>query len=64
MVDSECRRHAYGSSESYVGGRDVHVALNETGAPLEMAVRYMCPAGVSHTGFHAPAAVPAGCDTR
>ena len=64
IVDGECRRHTYGPGQSYVGGRDVHVALNEGTAPLEMAVTYMFPAGAPHTGFHLPAAEPASCGTR
>ncbi len=64
IVDGECRRQTYGPGDSYVGGRDVHLALNDTASPLEMAVTYMFPAGVSHTGFHVPAAEPAGCGSR
>ena len=64
IVDGDCQRRTFGPGDSYVGGRDVHVALNETASPLEMAVTYLFPAGVSHTGFHVPAAVPPGCDTR
>jgi quercetin dioxygenase-like cupin family protein len=64
IVDGECRRHTYGPGDSYVGGQDVHLALNDTASPLEIAVTYMFPAGVSHTGFHVPAAEPAGCGIR
>ena len=64
IVDGECRRHTFGPGDSYVEGRDVHLALNETAAPLEMAVTYMFPAGVSHTGFHVAAAAPSGCEIR
>lgn len=64
IVNGECRRHTYGPGDSYIGGRDVHLALNDTASPLEMAVTYMFPAGVSHTGFHVPAADPAGCGSR
>ena len=64
IVDGECRRQTYGPGDSYVGGRDVHLALNDTASPLEMAVTYMFPAGVPHTGFHVPAAEPAVCGSR
>ncbi len=64
IVDGECRRHTYGPGDSYVGGRDVHLALNDTASSLEMAVTYLFPAGVSHAGFHVPAAEPASCGTR
>lgn len=64
IVDGECRRQTYGPGDSYVGGREVHLALNDTASPLEMAVTYMFPAGVSHTGFHVPVAKPASCGSR
>lgn len=64
IVDEECRRQTYGPGDSYVGGRDAHVALNEAVTPVEMAVTYMFPAGFSHTGFHVPAVEPAGCGSR
>lgn len=64
IIDGGCQRRIFGPGESYVGGRDVHLALNETAAPVEMAVTYMFPAGASHTGFHVPAAVPVGCGVR
>ena len=64
IVDGDCRRHTYHSGDSYVGGRDIHLALNETAAALEMAVTYMFPAGASHARFHVPAAMPAGCEFR
>ncbi len=64
IIDGGCQRRIFGPGESYVGGRDVHLALNATAAPVEMAVTYMFPAGASHTGFHVPAAVPAGCPVR
>lgn len=62
IVDGDCTRHTYGPGESYIGGRDVHLAVNETAAPVQMTVTYMFPAGVSHTGFHVAATAPPGCD--
>ena len=62
LYDGECRRSTYGPGDTYVGGRDVHVARNDAAAPVEMAVTYMFPAGVSRTQFHVPSAAPAGCD--
>jgi quercetin dioxygenase-like cupin family protein len=61
VVDGDCARRTFGPGESYVGGREIHLAINETASPLEMAVTYMFPAGVSHTTFHQPAAAPLGC---
>ena len=62
FYDGECRRTTYGPGDTYVGGRDVHMARNEAVVPVEMAVTYMFPAGVSHTQFHVPTAAPATCD--
>ena len=61
IVDGECQRHTYGPGDSYVGGREVHLALNDTAAPVEIAITYMFPAGISHTAFHVVAAEPSGC---
>ncbi len=61
IVDGECRPHTYGPGDSYVGGGNPHLAVNHAASPLEMAVTYMFPAGVSHTAFHVPAVAPAGC---
>ena len=62
FYDGECRRSTYGPGDTYVGGRDVHVARNDAAVPVEMAVTYMFPAGLSHTQFHVPSAAPVGCD--
>jgi quercetin dioxygenase-like cupin family protein len=62
IFDGECRPHIYGPGDSYVGGGDPHLAVNRSSSPLEMAVTYMFPAGLSHTAFHVPAPAPAGCD--
>ena len=64
VVDGECRRQTYGPGDSYVGGQDIHLALNESSAALDMAVTYLFPAGVSHTGFHVPAPAPPNCELR
>ena len=62
FYDDSCRRRTYGPGDTYVGGQAVHLARNETPAPVEMAVTYMFPAGVSHTSFHIPSTAPAKCD--
>lgn len=63
FYDGECRRQAYGPGESYVGGQGIHLAKNETAAPVEVAVTYLFPAGVDHTRFHVPTPAPVGCAT-
>lgn len=62
VVDVACQRRTFNAGESYVGGQEVHLALNELASPLEMAVTYMFPTGISHTDFHIPAPAPANCD--
>lgn len=62
FYDDSCRRRTYGPGDTYVGGQAVHLARNETAAPVEMAVTYMFPAGVSHTSFHIPSPAPATCN--
>ena len=61
FYDGDCRGRAYGPGETYVGGQDVHAVRNETAEPVNLAVTYLFPAGVSHTTFHVDAPPPAGC---
>jgi quercetin dioxygenase-like cupin family protein len=61
IVESGCEHRTFRPGESYVGGREVHLAMNQTAYPLEMAITYMFAAGVSHNEFHLPAPAPAGC---
>ena len=61
IVYAGCQRRTFGPGESYVGGQEVHLAINQTASPLEMAVTYMFPTGVSHNEFHLPAPAPADC---
>ena len=64
FYDGQCQGRSYGPGDTYVGGQDVHVARNDTAAPVEMAVTYLFPAGRPHTTFHVAAPAPAGCDVR
>ena len=64
FYDSQCQGRSYGPGDTYVGGRDVHVARNDTVAPVEMAVTYLFPASRPHTTFHVASPAPAGCDIR
>ena len=61
IVDTGCQRRTFGPGDSYVGGQEVHLAVNQTPSPLEMVVTYMFPSGISHTDFHQPAPAPADC---
>lgn len=57
----DCEAHHYGPGESYVGGREVHMARNESDEPLVMAVTYMFPGATGMTDFSMPALAPPGC---
>jgi quercetin dioxygenase-like cupin family protein len=43
VYDENCVGRTYGPDQSYVGGRDVHLARNETAEPLRMVVTYVEP---------------------
>ena len=64
FYDSQCHGRTYGPGETYVGGQEVHVARNDTVAPVEMAVTYLFPTGRPHTTFHVASPAPAGCGVR
>lgn len=59
IYDGNCRATRYGPGDSYVGGQDLHLAVNEDAVPAQLAVTYLFPKGVSHTQFHAVSPAPA-----
>ena len=61
VYDAGCQARTYGPGDTYVGGQDLHLARNETATPVQMAVTYLFPAGVSHTRFHVPSPPPVAC---
>ncbi len=61
ILDADCRAHTYAAGDTYVGGKELHAASNETAAPVEMTVTYLFPAGRSQSAFHVPAAAPVAC---
>ena len=41
VYDAQCQRHDYGAGQPYLGGRDPHVARNETAEPVALVVTYV-----------------------
>ncbi|MGI8809188.1 MAG: cupin domain-containing protein [Acidimicrobiales bacterium] len=58
VYDGQCRLQTYEPGRPYVGGQEVHLVRNETGAPIEMAVTYVSP---SHGGGPTQRLAPPGC---
>lgn len=60
VYDGECRRQRVVAGEPYVGGRELHLARNETAEPVTMVVTYLNAVGSAppHAG------APAGCNVR
>ena len=60
VYDGECRRQRVVAGERYVGGRELHLARNETAEPVAMVVTYLNAVGAAppHSG------APAGCSVR
>lgn len=63
IYESDCSRHDYGPGDSYLGGREPHVARNDTAEPVQLVVTYVFQRGpaLDHATVLAP---PAGCDVR
>jgi quercetin dioxygenase-like cupin family protein len=60
VYDAECRPQRVVAGEPYVGGRELHVARNETAEPVDMVVTYLNAVGPAP----AHAGGPAGCAVR
>ena len=62
VYDGACQAHVFGPDEAYVGGHELHLARNETGAPVHMIVTYLgADAGVQGVGVETRSAPP-DCD--
>lgn len=59
VYDRNCQAQTFGPGQPYIGGQELHVARNETTAPLEMMVTYVSPSASQTPTQHLPA--PAGC---
>ena len=60
VYDGECRPQRVVAGEPYVGGRELHLARNETAERVEMVVTYLNAVGTAP----AHAGAPAGCPAR
>ena len=55
----DCTRQAVVPGQPYVGGRELHLARNESDRPVDMIVTYLNPAGPTPDRGHV--AAPQGC---
>ena len=60
VYDQACERHDYGPGETYVGGRDPHVARNDHGEPIRMVATYVADGATDRPGSAVGA--PGGCE--
>lgn len=58
---ADCQPQTFGPGQPYIGGEEVHVARNETDAPVEMAVTYVTRPGQAMEHFRLDAPAPANC---
>lgn len=61
VYGADCQPHTFGPGQPYMGGDELHVARNETDAPLEMAVTYVVRPGQAMQHFRIDAVAPANC---
>jgi quercetin dioxygenase-like cupin family protein len=61
VYDAECQARIYGPGQPYVGGEELHLARNETDAPVEMAVTYVTRAGAPRHSLRVAQPAPPGC---
>jgi quercetin dioxygenase-like cupin family protein len=63
IYDAMCHRTDYHPGDAYLGGREPHIARNETTEPVELVVTYVYadPSRLHHAAL-VPA--PAGCDAQ
>ena len=59
VYDQACIRQDYGPGQTYLGGREPHVARNESGEPTRMVAAYV-PDGRA-AGPGSPVGAPGGC---
>lgn len=61
IYDQDCRRQDYGPGDVYLGGSSPHLARNESGQAVELAVTYVF-ATTSAVGPGSPVSPPGGCE--
>lgn len=62
VLDDDCRRQEYGPGETYVGGREPHLARNDGAETVALAVTYVADPSARTPG--SPVAPPAGCPSE
>lgn len=60
VYDAQCRPQYVVPGQPYVGGQELHLARNETQAPVEMIVTYINPSATA--GADSRHAAPPACD--
>lgn len=60
VYDQACERQDYGPGQTYVGGRDPHVARNEHGGPVRIVATYVADGVTDRPGSAVGA--PGGCE--
>lgn len=61
VYDESCAARTYGPDQSYVGGRDPHLARNETAEPLRMVVTYVEPGNPAPADLSFALPAPPNC---
>ncbi len=61
VYDESCVARTYGPDESYVGGRDPHLARNETAEPLRLVVTYVEPGNPAPADLSFALPAPPNC---
>lgn len=59
VYDEACQPHVYGPGDRYIGGRQPHLARNETATPVEMVVTTVDVDGAANSVTQLP--TPAAC---
>lgn len=60
VYDGACRRHDYGPGQTYLGGREPHLARNTGVDAVALAVTYVSDSTTRSPGT--PVAAPTGCE--
>lgn len=59
IYDGRCARQTFGPGSPYIGGQELHIAINESAEPAVLTVTYINPAGPHSSTTKGSA--PAGC---
>ncbi len=59
VYDAECRVEQFGPGRPYIGGQQLHLAVNLTTAPVEMVTTYVSPSATENVTHNS--GPPTGC---